>query len=348
MLCLTTAFTGVSVLSATLLPDVFTPVMIICSIGLLSQDLERTDKWITVALLFISLPMHNSHLPVIAAMIAFALVWTLIQKRRGDDAKSLWRLLLPSGTLLASIAFVLVVNFGISDKWKMSNGGSVFMVNRLIETGILQQFLNEECEASNYDLCAYKGELKWGFLWDYDSPLYKMGGWDKVDEEYSRLWKDALSRPEYLKQFLIKSVEGSLAQWWMMDIDWVIKQKEGSSPHEAVKRFYPDYLITYESSGQNIGVWDFQNLNDFQRILMIPVFVLFFLLLIGRVKGIGKNQFFALWLLMLGLCANAFVCAAISNALSRYQYRVSFLVLAFVLLIFWDGKRFHLPQLTKD
>lgn len=87
--------------------------------------------------------------------------------------------------------------------------------------GLVPLFLHEECESdTTWFLCPYRNEMPKNFLWNGNSPLYRMGGWQEADKEaYRKLNEAILSKPRYMTLFVQAAVMGTFRQFFNFDTD---------------------------------------------------------------------------------------------------------------------------------
>ncbi len=195
-------------------------------------------------------------------------------------------------------------------------------MGRLIEMGILNEYLQENCDEKDFLLCEYKDQIIWGFLWGEESPLYKDGGWTGEHKEYKLILSDIFTTPKYLKKFLIHSFESSFKQFFNFET--------GDTPRLVDKT--PPYIITdyiagqkmeYLSSKQANNRLDYSYLNNIEKyIVILSLFLCFILFLIKIPRETKANIFF----ILIALYLNAAIFGAFSGITSRYQSRVMWLL----------------------
>lgn len=333
------ATTAVSFHVSRLMPDIFTPIVILLFILLLlEKHLNWKERIFAVLLFIIASGMHNAHLVMTVGMILVLFFGSLFKSLRaeykllGITKKRVGLLLL---WIVCTHLSVCTVHYSMSGKFVATKGGSIFLFARLYDFGIAQAYLKEHCgEDLEGKICENQKKIFYSgtFLWHKDSYLNKNGGWTAENEAYfGELTKKILTTPKYLKSFLIHSVEATFMQLFKFEyspiapnIKWVTK---------AVESYYPMYLPAADGSLQMKNVYnknyvDFNNIVQ-QFVLFISVLLILFLFWSSNVS---KEQKALTLLLLFALLINAFIAAATSGAYDRYQSRVNWLI---TLPVFW-------------
>lgn len=331
ILCLT----GVSVNVSQLMPDVFTPMVILSSVLLLiAENLSKWDR-VCIGLIFVlSVIMHNSHFAIVALFLCFAvLLHVVLWFKKKRFFLPLKRLLLLFTLLVLSWFSVASLHYSYGGGFKISRGSSVFYLNHLLEIGVLEPFLKEECGNQKWSICAYQDKFPPDFLWDEtNSPLYKRGGWEKNSEEYSQIIKAIFKKPFYIKRILLRSIEGSLQQFFMFKVEHPPVLRENSSVYGALHWFWRADLRQYLSSKQANNRLNFDLLNFFQYIfILVSIAITVYLYSTNRLNAKMKNFTF---LLVVFVFSNAFVMAFLSVPIDRYQSRVIWLLVLPVYVFF--------------
>ncbi len=151
-----------------LLPDSFTPLVVLC-LFMLAFGPGRVGRgalaWAGVVGT-VAIASHLSHLIVAAALVAVAglLRWRLP-----------WRPALPLG---AALLFLLGSNLVGNGVLAVSPYGSVFMLARLVGDGPGRAYVDAACPAAGWRICAWSGRLSSDsdeFLWNPNGPVWADG-----------------------------------------------------------------------------------------------------------------------------------------------------------------------------
>ena len=333
---LITFSTGASLNVSQLIPDVFTSISIL-SLGLLVfvRDLKLRDLIIISVLLAFSIAVHTSHLMLVLSIVVLLSVLFLFKKiRTGHWYLTYKRLFLIWGLIALSYLSVASTQLGFGGKFTFSEGKHVFLMSRLNEMGILNLYLQDNCDEKEYKLCAYKDEIIWGFIWDENSPLYQTGGWEANKAEYRAIFRDLFTTPKYLKIFLIRSLESSFKQFFNFETGDAPVLGINSEPYGAVKNFMKGQEMEYLSSRQRSGRLDFRFINNIQYIVIALSLSLTIILLILRIPM--ERKYLMIYILV-AIFLNAAICGTFSGISPRYQSRVVWL-LPLPLLLLITGK----------
>ena len=206
------AFSSLPWITGEILPDVFTPVVLlgIFLLAFAEQQLSSLEVAYLIALTTLAVATHLSHVPIAAGLIGFCIALRLMFPPRLPHAFR-WTVRLASPFIVA-VAAMLAVNFVSSHQLVFARNSNVFLMAKWIDEGPALGYLKEVCPAgANYALCAYLGdlegknhdELKWGG----DSPFRKIGTFDELEPEAREIVKGTLySRPlEILRHALVNA-----------------------------------------------------------------------------------------------------------------------------------------------
>ena len=143
-----------------LMPDIFTPLMILAlSLLLLVPDiLSRSSQLILAALISISAAFHQANFVVALWAVPAIVLCALLGWR---PSKLFVNSLLASTIALAvGIAALFTVNvFG--GRWALSSsGGSTIFMARLLDDGTAVKYLEQTCPERHFAVCAYLDEIK--------------------------------------------------------------------------------------------------------------------------------------------------------------------------------------------
>ncbi len=154
--------------TALLMPDVFTPVVVL-GLFVLAYGPSRVGR-ATLACVgmvtAIAIAAHLAHLVLAAAVIAT----TAVLRRRMP-----WRPALP---LAGALAMLLASNLIGNGVLAVSPYGSVFALARLVGDGPGRDWVDAACPAANLRICAWRGRLAADsdqFLWDPYGPVWADG-----------------------------------------------------------------------------------------------------------------------------------------------------------------------------
>jgi hypothetical protein len=332
--------TAISFHVSMLMPDVFTPIVILSfSLLLLAKNMSRRDTFIAIFLFVFASAMHNSHLILnigVLILIGLSMVvknWRLAWNGLGVSRRKLFLLL---GLVFCAHISVCTLHYSKGGEFKATRGSEVFLFARLCDFGIAQSYLAEHCEVQNYTICPMAGRLNLGrnFLWTWKSPLYKTGGWTIEGEEYyRRLVKDILTTPKYLKKYIIKSIEATLMQFFYYDIDPLGEMRNEVKGSGVIKVYFRSYDLAAVNNRQFKKTYTstFIERQNVVQQFVIGIAALLLLLLLWDEKY-SRRQKIVAGILLVGMLVNAFIVGATSGVYDRYQSRVAWLI---TLPAFW-------------
>ncbi len=320
--------TSLGLTTGMLMPDFLTPVMILLSWLMLRGQLRRWEFPVLTILLWFALGSHHSHPFILFLMLAGWIALLLLPWWRRQMQMNWGRWIWVLAVCVAGYVSIPALNAVQGGGWVRSHSGNIFLVNRMNEMGLLKPFLASACAQEDYSLCAYQHQLPRSFMWDPESPVNKDGGWIGNNERYASVVKDFFSRPVFVKKFAIKSAESILQQLFSFDLCIIVTEREGGFPYRILEQNLPEFLASYQQSRQYRGLWS-NDVVDFLQRLIVLASVLWILWVSWGAGSTPPNreQWMPLLILvLLGLLANAAVCAGISTVDPRFQARVIWLL----------------------
>jgi len=347
--------TAVSVHVSMLMPDVFTPIILLAFLLLaFGKNMLRRDQVIISIIFLFGLGTHNVHFLITFGGALFLSVGAInknIREFYKEIGLSLKRMLLLWGIIIGSNITLSTVHYAYGGGFESGKGGSVFILARLIDMDILGDYLKNNCGENDYVLCPHIKEFKTGasFLWGKKmSPFHKTGGWsDENQKECKRLVKDILSTPKYFKRYLIRCIEDSFLQLSNYTLNnQTVPDKRGAEMSGSIYKNFPFYKRSYWISRQkdgNLGddIWLIPNFLQ-HLVLAISVGLLFFLFFD---KKYPKRQKLIAFILLVLIYGNAFISVAASGIYDRYQSRVIWLI---TLPAFWYAWDLYLTRKSID
>ncbi|MEM7655105.1 MAG: hypothetical protein AAF399_03170 [Bacteroidota bacterium] len=337
---------GLGWYTSQLMPDVFTPLSLLgMTLLLLHRELPLWKKMLLAAVVIMAVNVHFSH--YLIAGLTFLLI--LLAKWRSWLPESMaqrirWKL--AAGVLVGSLVCGSLVNYAYSDSFRITQGSHVYLMGRMLDSGVLKQFLEDRCGQNSYALCPYKDELPANnreLLWNLDSPLYQQGGWEGSRQAYMQiLWGIARS-PKHLGMFVYRGFTSGLAQLFQIDVGsglitgWYANPN--SSPYQKVAKYLPHELSPYLNSRQNENLWgqglEIDLVQDLNRLATLLSLCIWGLLGLSRGRRLSLPPAFTLfaWVVLGGIIVNAFVTASLANVFDRLQARVSWMLIWYALMV---------------
>jgi hypothetical protein len=311
-----------------LMPDVFTPVTILgTALIVWCPSLKLRDMIVISVITVLSILIHNSHFFICVILLCGLLGGYLFRQIRllyKSVQLRFTRIILVFGLAISSNLISAGIHYHYGGVFKSSFGGSVFLMANLIEMGVIDPYLKENCGKKNYKLCAYKDSIPNNFLWADNTPLDKTGGWKANEGEYMQMERDLFTSPGYLSKIVYKSVTYTIKQFFNYDITYAGKPSDFVD--KAVQSHFPHEFNSYSHSPQNAGMLPslFRFINVGLHILVgISLFLLAYSLM---KKQYSDQQLLSVILIFAGIVVNAWVCSMFSGVYPRYQVRVVWLL----------------------
>jgi hypothetical protein len=314
-------------------PDIFTSIACLCITLLLAGDKNKIYLYV---LFWISIAVHMSHPVLFSGMLLVLFLSKRIYMQR------LWfRDVRNKTIILAALSLSGLAVMGSA----LSKSKHVFFTGTLVEKGVLQVYLKEQCANKNYQLCAYKDQLPTTsdeFVWVSSSPLYKVGDWAGSKKEFSEIDKDVMTTPRYLWLYIKSSIAQFGRQALSFDIGTgTFSFKTGTNVNEQMRMYMPGELAQFNA--------DFQNNTDLPARLKwvniilrtivstscaILIYFLFF-----RWKKLLPALRTVVFTLVTGVLINCADFAALSVVVGRYGAKMIWLLPFCALLCLMTIKR---------
>jgi len=302
-----------------LMPDIFAPVAIL-GLYLLAFARERLHRYevTTVAgLMAMSMAFHMAIIGLVVVLLAALFAARALRLLRP-------RLGLPLVVILIGIGLGPLSNLAITGRFAFTPGGTHFVFARLLQDGIIGRYVKEQCPREDRAICAYADELPPnadGWLWGWDGPFHKLGGWEGgYDNEARRIILDTLRL--YPAQHLATALAATLAQLVSFRTGEGVNANDLHHTLPMLEKFAPETTPRVRTAAQQHNGFDFTWINR----IHVPVGYVSFIILLTAVLGIIRSspQSRALAAtVLLTIVINAAICGALSNPNDRYQARIA-------------------------
>ncbi len=329
-------FTGLSWTICQLIPDVFTPIAILCMILILLGRCSTRKNLFLYILFTFSVATHLSHIllfVILLLLITFLKNYLLPLSTYPNRARQLLTL------SVLSILPVLIMGSALS------KSKHIFFMGAMVEHGIAKTYLDDHCSEKQYQLCAYKDSLPdkaYQFVWDEASPLYKMGGWKETKSEFNEIISATLTQPKYIKLHIRESLKATYQQILRFGIgDGNGSFLEGTVLHERISKFAPNDLSLYSTSRQSeskLKFLDFKN----KMLNAVVIICMLALCLFLVLRKINKPHLLSLTVItFLSILINAWDCGTFANAIDRLGCKTMWMIPMICLLasLQWVGKK---------
>lgn len=337
-------FTGLGWYTSQLMPDIFTVVMLGAIILLLFRKRHTLIQNIIFALaLIFSMNTHFSNYLIAVGVIALLFLFS----RKFFDAKKEINFRIPVLITVMAMAIGSLTNFIVGDTFKMSPNSHVFLMGKMLDSGILKSYLDDNCATKKYALCDCRNNLpetSRNLLWDADSPLQKNGDWKNSEADYNAVLSGIATSPKHLWLFAFNSVNSSITQLFQNEVGSGVVStwysEPTSPPYQAVAKYFPLEFSQYKQSRQNLNLWSqgldlslINTINFFLLLIASVILLRVFIFSDKRLQYSTETQL-VIWTLLIGIVINAIVTSSLANVYDRLQARVSWSLVFCLLILF--------------
>jgi hypothetical protein len=291
-----------------------------------SERLTRLERLLLAAIIAFAGASHMATLALLTGLsVLHAVAWLFAGRARTGAAG----ILFAAAAAWLGLVVLLVANLVVAGRIMLTPGGDVFLFARLTESGIIGKVLAEECPRADWHLCDYQKDLPStadALLWDDDSPLYLIGGWDdpRAKREIASIMARSLrTQPlEHLenavalsaRQLVTFGMSDSMARFYSFHAPW------------SVEKYAPWLTLPYGTARQQSGeidlalwsawiVWPI----SLAGLCALPLVALF-----AWRRGAYREAMLP-GMLFLALLVNASICGVASGPHGRYQARLAWL-----------------------
>jgi len=322
--------TGISWYTSQLMPDILVPVAVL-ALWLLSSSwtmLRPGERAGLMAATLLALVSHNSCLALAIGLLLVLALLKLVTHRL-DRGFSL-HLLSPAAIVAGALLLIPAGNWAVSGKLTYSSGGEAFLYARLVQAGIAQKWLAENCPVAGIKLCALQKRIPKTsdeFLWSRTSPFQALGDWTgtAAKKELGFLVEETVK--DYPDLVLWSSLEATVDQFLMLETGDGLDNYQDYT-RKVFNKLSPEIAESFNAADQQQrGIT--QRLFDRLNWVHLPIAYgsLFGLILVVLI-GLRRRQYEMAALagyVLLALWGNAFICGALSSPFDRYQSRLIWL-----------------------
>jgi hypothetical protein len=315
-----------------LMPDVLSPISIMVLFLLLTHSKPYRFQWILLFLCYL-LILQTHFAFMLFHCLALGII-LLLQAIKLPFLKPL------SNKIIYVLTAAVFINIGLFTLEKKVLGANefsgvshVFLMGKLVENGVLQKYLNQECAIQNFEICAYKNNLapqnySGNFLFNAESAFQKTGGWANPHQEYKTIINNILTTPKYLWLYVKAIFKETFLLFGRNEIGSSIHAypRDGWGPHPAVVKYYPNEIGVYDAAKQNAKTLNF----PFKTISVIYVFLL--IGSCGFCQFFLKKNHFVVFFVLLALVSNAVITGGLVGLEDRYCTRQNWLIILLALV----------------
>jgi hypothetical protein len=317
-------------LASTLLTDIFTGLSVLALFILVvhGRRISGVEKCSLFAFTAFAASTHSATLAVLLGLCCAG--WIARPFLRGRIAVA--GLLQGSLTLVAGAAMLLSANFALSGQLAWTPGGYGVAFGRMLQDGIVKQYLDDHCPQQKLKLCPYRNELPATadkFLWG-SSMFNTLGRFKGLNDEMGFIVTRSLA------EYPLRQAEAAIVATAQQLVH--VGTGEGTNvwighTYGIIERYLPAQIKPMRAAYQQHRDIDFAAINR----LHVPVALASMLAVVAIfATAIWRRRLDDLTLLAatvtLALLGNAFVCGVISGPHDRYGARLAW-VASFVALI---------------
>ncbi|MEY9128007.1 hypothetical protein [Bradyrhizobium yuanmingense] len=317
-------------LASMLLTDIFAGLAVL-SLFLLVVGASRTSALEKIALFVFTAFAAATHSATLGVLLGLCAAGWMARPFVGKRLP-IAGLAQASLTIVAGGLMLVSANYALSGKLAWTPGGYGVAFGRMMQDGIVAQYLNDRCPRERYKLCPYRNELPASadeFLWG-KSVFNTLGRFAGMNEEMGTIVVQSLKDyPAWQAGAALRAMGQQLLH---------VATGEGTNgwiPHTRgiIERYIPAQAAPMRAARQqNWGV-DF----DYLNWLHVPVALasmLALVALLGHALASGRLDDLTLLAatVTLALLGNAFICGVISGPHDRYGARMVW-VATFVVLM---------------
>lgn len=222
----------------------------------------------------------------------------------------------------------------------------------MVEHGIVKSYLDEFCNSKPYKLCNYKDSLPdraYQFIWDENSPFYKIGGWKGTQNEFNEIIYGTLTKPDYIWMHMRESFKATAQQLTLFGIgDGTWSYPEGTVLYERVSKYFSHDLTAYTQSKQNQSRLEFiMLLNDLYTLTIVLSLLYIMFVLVKVVRSLDKHILMMASSIFIGIILNAWDCGTFANAIDRLGCKMIWLIPFTAAIFFLKSGQMHKLDLIK-
>lgn len=311
--------------AAQLMPDIFTFILTI-AVVLVVFDPAITWKngLFYGGLIFASIITHLSHFPLVLLIIMTLFIanwaWREVQMNRKK-----WVTLI--SPLVLAFLFTSAYNAAWNMGFRVSLASNVFITANIGEMGLLKMYLDENCDANQFQLCALKDSLPLetgGYLWDKNAPVQNHpGGWLGMNDDCQPIVRDFLTKPRYMKWFVFGAIKATFKQMFQIELGSGLQYKYGlgSPPSWPMQTHFKqelnEYLTSVQNKGGELPLGFFRMVNYIS--LFLSILILGWAMLTGQ---INQRLILLLFIFSVLYFYNAAITGVLANVYERLQCKL--------------------------
>lgn len=310
-----------------LLPDVFAGLAMVLILLYLECKTPRARTYLIM--LIILGTFHNTHFLLysgIAVLFLVASIWRSFYSRT--------KLVVVLGVGILSFSLVSLSNYIDHGSWNLGRSSEVFMVGQMSESGLLLNVLCDHCESKKWSLCTYKDSLPvrgWMYVWNANSPVAKLGGWDAMKDEHKDILETTYTSPKYYPKLVVSSLVRGFSNCLQLDAgDGIFRNEHHDNIQRSIQKYYPVDLPSARWTKQFILTIPFKSFTIWYLVVLG-------LLILSFLYTWESNMLTSAMLSRIIFCLatifiNGWIVAQFANISDRLNTRVFWILPFFMIL----------------
>lgn len=343
LLALAGVATSLPVFACQIMPDLFTPVMVLAltTLAFRGAVLAPAERWFLLLTVLAAVCFHQANFLIAASTLAAAFLARLAAGRAARPARPF---LMPVLAVALGVGLLVLPNYLAHRMVAVTRGSGAFLLAKTIGDGVGLDYLVARCPQRHYSICPALPAIrryaetatpreKWHVpttdyvLWH--GPVKQAGGWGGVAPYAEAVSVDAIRREP--AQFALASLRGFGQQLLRFATGGLSRYDPTSYIASGIRLYFPSGAYrAFLNSRQEAGGLDLDALTPLDEAAAIAATAGLALLL--AIRGDPTLKAIALTLVV-AVLANAFVTGALSAVHDRYQSRVVGLVVLAALLL---------------
>jgi hypothetical protein len=322
-------FSSIGWFTSQIMPDIFTSFLILGIFLIMQPNVSAWNMVLYSALVFLFNISHFSNLFIYLGTLLAMFFYVIIKCRKTIPKMFYKRMAHLFAIWVIAIQFLMLFNnYRGHYGYVLNPSSNVFLTGKFCETGILKEYLDDNCSKINTTLCQYKDSLpsdEDAFVWHSNLPFSKLS-WKERSNAYKPIVNGILTSPKYCSLFVWQCIKGSIVQFFQVDIG------SGLGPYNSDTYIYTivkkalntGEFNDYVNDEQNTSTLDFTLFNKFNYLILSLSVIILFLSIFHNL--IDKNLRKFINIVIVGVVANAIVTGSLSLPDSRYQARITWLI----------------------
>lgn len=237
-------------------------------------------------------------------------------------------------TIVAGAVMLVTANFALSGQVAWTPGGYAIAFARMLQDGIVTQYLREHCGDQHFKLCPYRDNLPEtadDFLWSRETVFNKLGRFKGMTDEMGYIAIHALA--EYPLWQAEEALKDSGEQMLKVATGENTDHATMMHTYGILREFLPRQLKLADAARQQVSFLTFGPINLVHvPVALISTVLVFAMLIAAAVRRRIDDLTLLTATVCLSLLGNAVVCGIISGPHDRYGSRLVWVAVFTVMI----------------